>query len=191
MGDLLSTKVYYNGLKFLENGKIELNFIAEDNMQKVLKGIDKIKIYNLNSPKILELKLSKKYKKRSLDANAYAWVLISKLSQKLGVPKYEIYKNYIKDIGCFEPLPIKSDKIDAFKKIWESKGIGWILEIIDDSKLKGYKLCHAYYGSSVYDSLQMSRLIDLIVEDCKDQGIETMTPDELAELKSLWGTFSK
>ena len=43
-----------------------------------------------------------------------------------------------------------------------------------------------YYGSSTYDSAQMSRLIDLVVQECQAQGIETKTPEELALLKEDW-----
>ena len=43
-----------------------------------------------------------------------------------------------------------------------------------------------WYGSSTYDTLQMSRLIDAIAEDCREAGIETMTPQQLDALKSRW-----
>ena len=45
----------------------------------------------------------------------------------------------------------------------------------------------SYIGSSDYDTAQMSRLIDLIVQDCKAQGIETLTPDKLDAMKVKWG----
>lgn len=48
----------------------------------------------------------------------------------------------------------------------------------------------AAYGSSVYDTEQMARLIDAIVQDCRDVGIETMTPRELDALVSRWGEVS-
>lgn len=187
MSNLLTAEAFYSGLKFLENGNIELSFELKSNRQDALKGVDLIKQYNLKEKHELDLKVAKKCRKRSLDANAYAWVLIGRLAEKLKIPKEEIYRQYIKDIGCFEPLPIRSDRVEAFKSIWEAKGVGWVLEVIDDSKLKGYKLCHAYFGSSTYNTDEMSRLIDLIVQDCKEQEIETMTPAEIAELKSLWG----
>ena len=47
-----------------------------------------------------------------------------------------------------------------------------------------------WYGSSVYDTEQMSRLIDAIVQDCRDVGIETMTPREMDALVSRWGEVS-
>ena len=55
------------------------------------------------------------------------------------------------------------------------------------SKLKGCVNVTVWYGSSVYDTEQMSRLIDAVVEDCKAVGIETMTPEELDALMIRWG----
>ena len=55
------------------------------------------------------------------------------------------------------------------------------------SKIKGCVNVTVWYGSSVYDTKQMSRLIDAIVQDCKAAGIETMTPAELDALVSRWG----
>ena len=45
-------------------------------------------------------------------------------------------------------------------------------------------------GSSDYDTAQMSRLIEIIIQECKAQGIETMTPRELDALVSRWGEVS-
>ena len=58
--------------------------------------------------------------------------------------------------------------------------------MVDNSKIPGYKLVHAYYGSSTFDTEEMSRLINAIVEDCKELGIETRTPEEIENLLSLW-----
>ena len=78
---------------------------------------------------------------------------------------------------------------EAVKRLcegWRRNGIGWQTETFD-SKLDGCTNVILYYGSSVYSSSQMARLLDLITEDCKAQGIPTETPDELARLKSMWG----
>ena len=125
--------------------------------------------------------------KRSLDANALFWVLCNKLSAKIRIPTQTIYKQYIRDIGDnFEIIPIRQDAVEQWIKNWQSRGIGWICEDLGTSKLSGYTNVLCYYGSSVYDTAQMSRLIDLVVQDCKDQGIDTATPDEIERIKSLW-----
>lgn len=125
--------------------------------------------------------------RRSLDANAYLWVLLGKLSGKLGLPPEEIYRTAIRDVGDnYEVMPVRNDALERWKVIWESNGLGWLCEEIGPSKLDGYTNVRNFYGSSTYDKAQMSRLIDNIVQDCKAQGIETLTPAELAKLTEEW-----
>lgn len=126
----------------------------------------------------------KEYKpKRSLDANAYAWVLIGKIAAKMCIPKTEVYRNAIKEIGGNSDTVCVMDKaVDALCKGWEHNGIGWVTETFP-SKLEGCTNVTMYYGSSTYDSRQMSRLIDNLIDDAKELGIETMTPRELARLE--------
>ena len=131
--------------------------------------------------------IEEKTKKRSLDANAYAWVLLGKIAKKVGIPKEDVYRNYIKDVGDnYEIVPIKKEAEERWVKNWQKKGIGWVCEVLGDSKLEGYVNVINYYGSSTYDTNQMSALINLIVQDCKEQGIETMTPAELQRLMEEW-----
>ena len=126
-------------------------------------------------------------KKRSLDANAYCSVLIGQLAAKLRITPLEVYREAIRAIGGnYYVTPIKNDAVPRYRQIWEAHGLGWICEEMGDSKLDGYTNVISYYGSSEYDTRQMSRLIDLIVMECKEQGIETMTPRELALLKEGW-----
>lgn len=145
--------------------------------------------------RFLATKKEKKYvadikeyrERRSLDANAYMWVLVGKLSGKLGLPPEEIYRAAIRDVGDnYEVMPVRNDALDRWKAIWQSNGLGWLCEEIGPSKLAGYTNVRNFYGSSAYDKSQMSRLIDNIVQDCKAQGIETLTPDELARLTEEW-----
>lgn len=125
--------------------------------------------------------------KRSLDANAYCWTLIDKLAERLNMAKTEIYRAYIKEIGGNSYLVCCVDKaVDDLVKLWAMRGIGWVAEV-EDSKINGCKNVRLYYGSSVYDTAQMSRLINLVVQDCKTYGIETLTPEELDRLNADWG----
>ena len=131
--------------------------------------------------------VEEKTKKRSLDANAYAWVLLGKIAKKVGIAKEDVYRNYIKDVGDnYEIVPIKKEAEERWVKNWQKKGIGWVCEVLGNSKIEGYVNIINYFGSSTYDSKQMSALINLIVHDCKDQGIETMTPAELQILMEEW-----
>lgn len=129
----------------------------------------------------------KRYRqKRSLDANAYCWVLCQKLAEVLGLTKEEIYLEHIKAIGQFEIVPVKEETVEKFVAAWSKNGIGWPAEVLDDSKLPGYKRVAAYYGSSTYNTEEMSWLLRNIIQDCKDQGIETLTPEELARMEADW-----
>lgn len=152
--------------------------------------------FNLLLPRILdyvakidddgdfELSIDKVKVKRSNDANSYFWQLVGQLSAKINVSPEDIYRTYIKDIGGnYEVVPIRNDAVDTWIRNWRSKGIGWQCDVIGDSKLDGYTNVICYYGSSTYDTKQMSRLINLCVEDCKEQGIDTDTYD----IKSLLG----
>lgn len=146
-------------------------------------------VNSLEEEKTYEITIDKENKKRSNDANAYYWQLIGQLSAKVKVAPKEIYRSHIKDIGGnYETMPIREDAVETWIKVWESRGIGWCCEIIGESKLRGYMNVICYYGSSVYDTRQMSRLIELCVQDCKEQGIETMTP---AELSALTANYDK
>lgn len=137
--------------------------------------------------------LKKHRERRSLDANSYCWTLLRKMAEKLAdivdgkaPTKEELYRGHIKDVGVFEPLPIREDAVERFCQCWAEKGIGWFVEVVDDSKLPGFKRVHAYYGSSTYNTKEMSRLISNIVQDCKALGIETLPPDDLRRLIEEW-----
>lgn len=129
--------------------------------------------------------------KRSLDSNAYAWVLMDKIAKKLNTTKEEVYKTIIKRKGVFEALPIKNIAVNSFVKKWQSKGLGWVCEIDRASTIPNYTLVLAYFGTSTYDTKEMSDFIDEVVYEAKKQGIQTETPDKIEEMKSLWGTYEK
>ncbi len=125
--------------------------------------------------------------KRSLDANAYCWVLIDKLAERLGETKESVYRQYITNIGGnSETVCVKNEAVRRLCHGWRRNGLGWQTETFD-SKIPGCTNVILYYGSSVYDSAQMARLLDLIIQDCKECGIPTETPNEIARLKALWG----
>ena len=126
--------------------------------------------------------------KRSLSANAYAWVLMNQLAEKINRPVLDIYRDLIRDIGdTSDIVTIPAEAVEMFKRGWESKGDGWQAQLIDTMTTPNgsYSTVQCWYGSSVYDSSQMHRLIELIVQECQQQGIPTLTPDEIARLKGL------
>lgn len=131
--------------------------------------------------------IDKVRKRRSLDANAYFWVLAGKIAEHYGLPgTTDVYRSYIKEIGGNrEIVCVREDAADKLCVGWERNGLGWVTERFP-SKIKGCVNVILYYGSSTYDTAQMSRLIDLAVQDCKALDIETATPQELSLLLDRW-----
>lgn len=133
-----------------------------------------------------EAALKEKKKTRSLDANAYCWVLIGKIAAKLGSSPTEIYREFIRDLGDnYDTVCVQDKAVEAVCRGWEQNGLGW-QTITTPSKLDGCTNVLLYYGSSTYDTATMSRLIDCVVAQAHDCGVETMTPRELDRLREDW-----
>jgi hypothetical protein len=123
--------------------------------------------------------------KRSLNANSYCWTLIGKIAAAVGNTKEEIYRDYIKNKGIYRIVTMNKEAVPTFIKIWSEKGLGWICET-SETKITGLIDVVAYYGTSSYNTKQMANFIDYVVQEAKQLNIETLTPDKIAELKSLW-----
>lgn len=137
--------------------------------------------------KLYDLTVKEHRKKRSLDANAYAWVLIGKLADVMRIPPTIVYKNAIQNIGGnYEVIPIREQAAEKFKEIWEKQGLGWPCVDMGPSKISGYRNLRAYYGSSTYDTRQMSMLIDSLIQDCKALDIETLSEEKLSAMMEGW-----
>lgn len=142
----------------------------------------------LKSLEKLTVQLGKFKQKRSLDANAYAWVLIGKIAEKTNIPKHEVYQNAIRGIGGnYDVVCIQNKAVDSLCSAWTRNGIGWLTDTMP-SKLDGCTNVMLYYGSSTYDVEQMSLLIDNIIQDCMALGIETKSQAEIESLLSHWGS---
>ena len=124
--------------------------------------------------------------KRSKDANAYCFALIDKIAEKLNIDKKDVYREAIRNIGgVSEIVCVRNIAVESLISAWSARGLGWQAETFP-SKLAGCTNVILYYGSSTYNTMQMSRLIDAIVNECKDLGIETMPPTELKSLLERW-----
>lgn len=147
--------------------------------------IEQIIQYLFKQDKTKQYEVKEVKKKRSLDSNAYAWVLLGKLQDKLNIPKEDIYRDLIQNIGSYEVIPIKDEAVEKFRQAWSKNGLGWVTETTQ-SKLKGFTNVLAYYGSSMYNTKEMSRFIELIVQECKQLDIETKSQSEIDSLLKSW-----
>lgn len=130
----------------------------------------------------VDIDLKKHRERRSKDSNAYAWVLIDKIASATQQDKEVVYREAIRSIGgVSETVCVKTEAVERLRRSWGHNGVGWSSEIMP-SKIPGCTNVILYYGSSMYDTKQMSNLIEHLIQDAKDLGIETMTPEELARL---------
>lgn len=185
MSDKLATLKAKNSISFkaLESGETEVSFVVD----KLNYGEKtRIRAALEGAGDTLTIAVSKYRKRRSLSANAYFWELIGRLSEKLNISKEETYWEYIKHMGIYRSVEVDNKAVDTIIKMWKSHGLGWIAEKTDDGEREGFSLINLYYGSSSYNTKQMSRLIDSVVNDCKEQGIETLPPEQLECMKREW-----
>lgn len=161
-----------------KEGNTWLHLLVED-------GAAARKFATENAEKPLRVRITRWTEKRSLTANRYCWELLGKLSEKLGMPPEEIYWQLIPDVGVYDTLTMPLKALDRFKEQWASNGMGWRVELLGASA-PGMVDVLAYYGSSAYDTAEMARLIDLIIAECKEQGIEYLPPDRLEAMLEAW-----
>lgn len=153
---------------------------------KLVKAIARLSSAELDKDKQYTLTLKEYKPKRSLDANALAWVLIDKLASRLHESKEEIYRGYIREMGGVSEIVCVKDKaVKKFCDNWDAKGIGWQTETMP-SKIDGCTNVVVYYGSSTFTTEEMSRLIELIIEDCRALEIDTTNPKEIERLLAEW-----
>ena len=146
-------------------------------------------IEKLKSENKLNVELKKWFKKRSLDANSFCWILCNNIAKELSkeniVTKEEVYKDAILQVGTFEPFIVQEKSYDKFKRIWEKQGLGFLVQEV--SKKDRCIKVNCYYGSSTYDSKEMSLLINILVELAKSLNIETKPQQEIDSLLNEWG----
>lgn len=173
-GTLEEINIDYN------TGKPKISFLIND----------KDKLSDIEQLKGLKLKIeAKKYiKKRTTNANNYFWKLLQELCELAEIDTIEEYKRRVKELGIFRRFRIEKDNVKTFEKMWTAQGIAWFCEIFDTEIIGDteFKIINAYYGSSSFNSKQMSRLIDTLVQDCKSVEIETKTQAEIDSLIRSW-----
>lgn len=144
-------------------------------------------IENMKKGDLLRIRATKYKQKRSLDANAYAWVLMTKIANHpdIASSKENVYEEMLQKYGAFYEDDTGYITVTVRKEVDMSKIEGHWKYIKDNGKFASYLMIK---GSSEYDTAEMSHFIDRIVEEAKELGIETETPDELARMKQEWGT---
>lgn len=132
----------------------------------------------------LSISVDKFRKKRSLDANAYMWILLQKIAEVIHTDKWSVYLEMLGRYGIFTHIIVKPHMVDKVKAEWRTvKELGEV----NVNGTTGIQL-QCYFGSSTYDSKEMSVLIDGVVSEAKELRIETLPPHELERMKVEWNS---
>ena len=149
---------------------------------------DPREIYDTFTDKDVSIEIKRASKARSKTANDFCWAMCTDIGNALRIPKEEVYRKAISEVGKFETIHMRAEAIDTFRNIWSQRGIGWFTEVVDYSPIIGCKLVFAYYGSSTYDTVEMSRLIDYLKQDMVNMGLPIpVSKEEEERLIRTWG----
>ena len=165
-------------------GKLRDLTINRDGTQNitVTVGADFRDEFDRLKDKQVEIAIKQHRAKRSKEANAFAWVIIDRIAEKLGEDRITVYREAIRSIGgVSEPVCVRDKAVNTLRECWEQRGVGWITDTMP-SKIEGCTTVILYYGSSTYDTAQMGRLIDRLLQDAKDVGLTIEKPEDL-----IWG----
>jgi hypothetical protein len=173
-------KIKANNIRLIytEHGKAEI-ILSTDQSRIDISPLKEV----VAKGKTLAVEIKQYRQKRSLDANAYLWVLLQKIAEAVNSSKDEVYLQMLERYGVFTHIVVKPHMVDKVRQEWRT--VRELGEVTVNGKTGMQLQC--FFGSSTYNTKEMSVLIDGVVSECKELGIETMTPDELAGLKNEWG----
>lgn len=129
----------------------------------------------------LSITIDKYREKRSLNANNYAWKLITEIGNRTRQSKEDVYFLMLKRYGQSDMVSVMAHiPVGCYFKHYEEVGEG----TVNGKLFKHYRVCK---GSSQFTTLEMSIFLDGVVSEAKDLGIQTDTPEQIAKMKDLWG----
>lgn len=137
-------------------------------------------IFRLDKDTVYDVKIDKHREKRSLNANAYLWKLVTEIGNILNKSKEEVYLQMLIDYGQSEMVSILSEiDVKGYFKYYKLAGTS----ILNGKEFNHYKI---YKGSSEYDTKEMSILLNGVVQEAKNLGIKTKDDIELERLLEEW-----
>lgn len=152
-------------------------------------GVNQGDLFKYLEMDALRLKVVKWAEKRSLDANAYFHVLVGKIADVLGISKTRCKNDMITSYGQIEyiddvPVVIKTNiPPEAMER---QEVLHCKLSKVKEENGANTYFYYVYRGSHTYNTIEMAHLIDGVIADAKDLGIETMTPAEIERMKAQW-----
>lgn len=133
--------------------------------------------------KPLQLELKLVGKQRSLDANAALWFLLNEMAAKLKTSKDELYLEMLVRYGVFTHIVVKPNVVDRVKGEWRT--VRELGEVTVNGKTGVQLQC--YFGSSTYDTQEFTRLLDGVISEAKEMGINLISDADKAIMLAEWG----
>lgn len=133
--------------------------------------------------KTLTVEIKVKRKRRSLDANAFLWEVLADMADKLHTSKDELYRIMLERYGVFTHYVVKPSAVDRVKSTFE------VVRVIGDVTVNGQTgiQLQVYYGSSTYNSKEFSVLLDGVLSEAAEMGLEYISESDKALLLDNWG----
>ena len=141
------------------------------------------------SDKVLDVEVKVHRERRSTKANNLCWELCSQIGREMTppIPKEDVYRQAIKDVGIFIQDCIRKGDYEAFDSQWRGRGTGWFTEIVDTHDYMDVVDVMAYCGSSTYDTKAMSTLIDYLVDQAEQMELQIAYDlREIEQIKEDW-----
>lgn len=155
---------------------IQKDFITDKPVVTVmLDDVSPVELQSLSSEERYQITIDKPKRRRSLDANGLLWACIGEIAVELRADKWEIYLQMLKRYGKYTYIVVKENVVDAVKRQWRE------CEVIGEIDIHGSKgiqmLC--YFGSSTYDSKEFSVLLDGVISEMKEIGLQPPPSKEM------------
>ena len=160
-------------------------------MAKITGKASDIVPFLMNADRETVWDLCEHKERRSLSQNAYYWALIGKLAQKTSISSAAIHNQNLRDLGLVlrvndELVPVYIPDTDEAERAVLEAETYHIKPTSKTKEGKDGKLYRCYVmlrGSSSFTTDEMAGLLNLLIQEAKAQGIETLTPDELARMR--------
>lgn len=130
--------------------------------------------------------IQKHRNKRSNDANGLCWTMIHRIAEAVNLPEIEVYRNAIKEVGVYRDFEWSEDEAKTLRTAWSKLGLGWVTEQLDYDAGGKNVVVRCYYGSSTYNTKQMSRLIDSLLQEAENLDIPTPESERIDSLLRDW-----
>lgn len=158
-----------------QTGQYNITFTI--NEQSVVNEIEHIK-----DCEKLNIKAVKFRQKRSLDANGLLWVCLQAIATALRSDKWSIYLQMLKRYGKYTYICVKPSVVEAVKAQWrETEELG---EVQINGQAAIQLLC--YFGSSTYNTQEFSVLLDGVISEMKEMGLDTPTSEDMRRSLEIW-----